>query len=176
MIQTQTQPAPKAPAEPAMRYIEHFMPTQTVGICPSCRSVVLWASANQEGDEWKIDHGEIAVLAIEIQVGRLYSRARREGQPYPAEYATHNEMFERGWTFERTETRRRALIFSDACGIIMPVEDDLGDVENLAFEIVPCPWPRAEDKSRFSPIKLRLADAAIKKASERYDARGGDRA
>jgi hypothetical protein len=149
-------------SKPRRRVISHTMPFTLAMATPAVRMVVVHAYANREADGtwYEHDHVVYPVLAIVGYHEHTYNRRSEEDHLFRTA-PTHDAMEELGWRYEGGSV----LVEFDA--VIHDPEYGLTDAKlaldncsNGAYEIVPCPWPAAEDSERLAPVIERLRAAA----------------
>ena len=157
--------------KPRQRKTVAFTLPMAVALCaPAVRTVVISACANRgPSGEWETHIETAPVLAIRADVGLTFEAMTNADGIGPRPGATAQAMERAGWSLTDSHASTELLIWDESFQALGDVAQVHGS-SNVAYEVVPCPWPPSQDEKRLAQVRQRVAASAIR-AAERYQAR-----
>jgi hypothetical protein len=136
-----------------------------VSLCaPAVRLVVVgaWAYRERQGG-WAAASAVRPVVALQAALTRAFAKPYAGPDP-PSGAGTENDLLKAGWRLAGEESNTTALVVDPEYGLIGYDDPLVGDYENGERQLVPAPWPPAEDEERLAPVVAEMKQRALARA------------
>lgn len=158
------------PAAAKIKYDFHTIPVSISVVPPAVRMVVVeaWAERPLGGGSPDTFWTVLPVVAVEVELADVFARAHR-----PGDYrrpASAGDAGLAGWVHEGPSLCRHPLIVDSEYGIARADEVYAG-TSNVAYRVVACTWPEAEDDKRLGQTRKEVEREAVEKLSRLEGAR-----